>query len=65
MSSVKAHELVFVVTCLRLYLQLGGYKFGYIIIKLPPLAMILIYHMQCLTQVPMGLLSQCKCRKFT
>lgn len=61
MSSFKAHELASVVTFLRLCLQHGGYKLGYIKIKLPPLAMILIHHMDCLTQIPMGLLSQHKC----
>lgn len=61
MSSFKACELPFVVTSLRLYLQVEGYKSGYIKIKLPPLAMILVYHMDYLTQAPMEVLSQCKC----
>lgn len=56
MSSFKVGEIAFVVTSLRFYWQLGGYKYSYIKITLPPPAVILIYHTDYLTQVPMELL---------
>lgn len=56
MGSFKVGEIAFVVTSLRFYWQLGGYKYSYIKITLPPPAMFLIYHMDYLTQVPMELL---------
>lgn len=65
MSSFNVSEIAFLVTSLRFYLQLGGHKYSYIKITLPPPATILIYHMDYLIWVPMELLSQPKYWKFT